>query len=263
MRTLVKLTSVVAVAIFAAIQAHATVITNDTFSYANGDLNVVSGGIWSNFNGTTALNVTNGQAFVTGLNSKDDQLRFDGGPHSNDVLYAGFNVNAQTLATSVANGGGAYFALFKDDTTFNFTARVEATNFTSLGSVRFGIANQASVSTNAGVAYWASTTATGTLHRIVVRLDLSGAVLSSTLWLDPTLETDTSITATDLGVIVPSTNYNVQAYGLRQSNAQQGGVLVDELIIGTSFADVVPEPSTMLLVGGGLISLLAVRRRRS
>src|SRR5436309_4040631 len=120
MKTLVKLSSVVAVAIFAVVQAHATLLTNDTFTYANGDLNVVSGGIWSNFSGATALNVTNlngnGLAFVTGVNSKDDQLRFDGS-HQSDILFVSFDWIPTATAGSV---GGAYFSLFKDDSTFNF-----------------------------------------------------------------------------------------------------------------------------------------------
>src|SRR5437899_12007261 len=123
MKTLVKLSSVVAVAIFAVVQAHATLITNDTFTYANGDLQTVSGGIWSNFSGTIALNVTNlngnGLAFVTGVNSKDDQLIFDG-THHVDMLFASFDWIPTATAGSV---GGAYFSMFKDGTTFNFEAR--------------------------------------------------------------------------------------------------------------------------------------------
>lgn len=261
MRNFIKLTCAVAVAIFAAAQAQATVITNDTFSYANGDLNVVSSGIWSNFSGTTALNVTNGAAFVTGTASKDDQLRFDAGPHSNNVLFACFDVNVLALATSTANGGGAYFAMFKDDSTFNFVARVFATNVTSAGAVRFGIGNAASLATNSAVAWWASTTATAEVHRIVIRLDLTGATVSSTLWVDPTSVADLGVTATD--VFATSTNLHIEAFGLRQSNAQQGGILVDNLSIGTSIFDCIPEPSTLMLVGTGLLGLLAVRRRRS
>ncbi len=274
MRNFIKLTCAVAVAIFAATQAQAIVLTNDNFnSYSDGDLAInpgggVSGGIWSNFNGSTAMNVQGFAVFVTGTASKDDQLRFDSnppstGPHTNDVLFACFNVTAVALATSTANGGGAYFAMFKDDSTFNFVARVEVTNDTAAGAVRFGIANQASTSTNAGVAWWASSTPTGTTHFVVIRLDLTGVNISSTMWIDPTDITDPSITATDLGALAPGTNLIITAYGLRQSNAQQGGVLVDNLNISTEFADQIPEPSTIFLVGTGLVGFLAIRRRRS
>jgi len=83
MRTLVKLSGILALAIFAATQAQATVITNDTFSYSDGDLPTVSGGIWTLHSGTagaTDVQVTNGMAFASGLRSGDDNLAF-GGSH--------------------------------------------------------------------------------------------------------------------------------------------------------------------------------------
>src|SRR6266436_2300473 len=112
MKTLVKLSSIVAVAIFAAVQTQAGILANDSFSYPNGDLNIVSGHVWSNFSGTVALNVTNlsgnGLAVLTGANSKDDQLRF-GGTHTNDVLFYGIDVDVTAWPLTV---NGSYFALF-------------------------------------------------------------------------------------------------------------------------------------------------------
>jgi hypothetical protein len=260
MKTLVKLSSIVAVAIFAATQAHASAITNDTFTYANGDLQTVSGGIWSNFSGTVNLNVTNlngnGLAVVTGINSKDDQLIFDG-THHVDILFASFDWIPLTLAGSA---GGAYFSLFKDSSTFNFEARTMVTNFA--GAVRIGIANAASAASAAGVAYWPSTTALGTTNRVTVELNMqNGGVASCTLWLNASNITDPFITATDIPSI---TNISVIAWALRQSNGQQGGAQVDNLVIGTTPGDVglIPEPSTVMLVGIGLVGLMALRRRR-
>src|SRR5437762_9072987 len=76
----------VAAAIFAAAQAQAVILTNDTFSDADGALTYVSGGAWVGFSGTTPINVTNGQAIITGANSQDAALTF-GGTHTNDVLF--------------------------------------------------------------------------------------------------------------------------------------------------------------------------------
>ena len=58
-------------------------------------------------------------------------------------------------------------------------------------------------------------------------------------------------------------NISIQAFALRQSNATQGQAFVDDLLVFTEFADCIPEPSSMVLVGAGLLGLLAMRRRRS
>jgi PEP-CTERM motif len=261
MKNLVKLTSIVAVAIFAAAQAHATLLGSDTFTYANGDLQTVSAGAWTNYSGTTALNVTNiagnGLANPTGANSKDDGLILGTPGASNGVTYASFDV----IFNSWPTGLGAYFAHFKDDTTSNFRSRIMVTN--DSGSVRIGIANSASTSTNAGVAFWASTLALGTTNKIVIRLDQSSGSDVSTLWINPTLETDLSITAADAVTAGPA-QIPITQFALRQSNASQGNNYVDNLLVGTSFADVVvPEPSTVLLVSAGMLGLFMIRRRRA
>jgi len=115
------------VAIFAAAQARAAVLAGDTFTYADGDLQTVSAGVWSNFSGTTPLNVTNiagnGWASMVSANSKDDQLIF-GGTHTNDVLYAGFDLMVLTQNAGV----GTYFSLFKDSSTGTLLSRVYLTN---------------------------------------------------------------------------------------------------------------------------------------
>jgi len=136
MRTLVKLSGILAVAIFAAAQTQATILTTETFPYSNGDLPSQSSAVWSNFSGTTGIGdvqVSNGMAFASGLRSGDDSLNF-GGVHTSDTLYAGFD----TVVTAItASQGLGYFAMFKDASTFNFFTRTYATNVAGL--VEFGI----------------------------------------------------------------------------------------------------------------------------
>jgi hypothetical protein len=102
----------------------------------------------------------------------------------------------------------------------------------------------------------------GTTYKVVIKLDSNvGANGSGTLWLNPTQETDPSVTATDKSYIDPW-----QDFALRQASTSQGAGVetVDNLLVGTTFADVVavPEPSTVVLVGAGLIGMLFLRRRR-
>jgi hypothetical protein len=251
MKTFTKFACVVTVVTLAASQARAAILASDTFSYPDGDLTVVSGGTWTTFSGTNPLNVSNQQAFVTaGAGSwQDDQIMIGGGPHSNDVLYASFDVTVTGLA---ASPGGSYFALFKDVNAGDLFARVYVTN--EVGAVRIGIGNQTTFPTT-----FDGLLTLGTTYKIVVRYDQTGTS-TATLWVNPTMESDPNTVATDVAAIQHA---DIVAFGLRQSNATQAPLFVDNLLVGTSFADVIPEPSTILLLGVGLAGLAALRRRRS
>ena len=256
-KNLVKLTIVGAVAIFAAAQAHATLVASDDFNaYSNGPLVGNGPSAWVAHSGTTANNVLNQQDVVTSANSQDVNLGLTGSPHSTDALYAGFDVN-QTTATAASP---SYFAHFKDASTFNFFGRVWVTN-AGPGLVSFGIAN------GGGVPVFGSTVATGTWNRLVLVVDQTGASMASSLYLgpinDPNIGDFTLVAATD---IPTQTNVLLSAFALRQASASVGAgtELIDNLLVGTTFADsVVPEPSTVALVGAGVLGLFAIRRRRS
>ena len=125
----------------------------------------------------------------------------------------------------------------------------------------FGIAN------GAGVPVYGSPVATGTWNRLVLVMDQTGPLMQCSLYLGPTGDSNIAdfslVAATD---VPTQTNVLISAFALRQASASTGAgtELIDNLLIGTTFGDaVVPEPSTVLLVGTGLLGLLAMRRRRS
>ena len=98
----------------------------------------------------------------------------------------------------------------------------------------------------------------GTWYTAVERVDqtaVSAPVV--TLWINPTLETDTSVSHSST-----LANLAISTVALRQATTL-GRVNIDNMVVGDSFGAVIPEPSTILLVGVGLFGLLAVRRRRS
>lgn len=256
MKKFVTLLSTVAVVALATSQARAVLLGSETFTYSDGTLTTVApAGVWSNFSGATALNVSNGVAVLTGVNSQDDGLNLTSTSPSNGVIYASFDVNF----TSWPSGSGSYFAFFKDTTTADFRARVLATNTT--GGVNIGIGNGVATAI-AGSSFLSTTLNFGTTYKVVLRLDQSSGADVSTLWLNPSLETDPGATATDVigsaPFVIPITQF-----ALRQSNATQGLNWVDNILVGSTFADVVPEPSTIALVGAGMLGLFAIRRRRS
>jgi PEP-CTERM motif len=247
MKTFTKFMCVVAVAIFAAAQARAAVLLSDNFnSYPDGGLAGNDG--WTIYSGTgTDPQVISGQVQINQANAPDDDVSFGDG-HSNDVLYASFDVNFSALPSA----GGTYFAEFKDATSFNLFCRVFATS-PDASNVQLGIQNQSTGPAALNPAIFAL----GTTHTIVVKFDQTGVTMS-TLWVDPVAEVGGTVGSQAVGV----PNANISAFGLRQSGGE-GVLLFDNLLVGNTFADVIPEPSTVMLVGAGLVGLLALRRRRS
>lgn len=234
MRRLARFVAVMAVMALGATKADAQILLAETFTYPDGALTNVSAGgsiTWTAFSGsgTAPLNVTNGQAITSGRLSQDVGATLPTPGASNGVIAASFDVNIASWPT----GAGAYFAMFKDDTTSHFRARVMVTN--DSGSVRIGIANAASATAAAGVAFEATTLSFGTTYKIVIRYDQSGAAPVATLWVNPMSPTDPSVSASD--VVGTPRFIPITQFALRQSNSQQGIATVDNLLIEPGFCN--------------------------
>lgn len=123
------------------------------------------------------------------------------------------------------------------------------------GTFRLGMnANAAGSPT----AIFGSDLTTGVWYTAVLKVDQTAAANDKvTLWVNPTLESDTSVSAT--GTLA---NLAISTVAFRQATTE-GRVNIDNLVIGDSFAAVIPEPSTLSLIGFGVLSLVAFARRRS
>ncbi len=198
------------------------------------------------------MNVASGQVSLTRSETEDVSAALNGGPFttgSGTKLYASFTVNFSALPTLTGN----YFALFKDATN-GFRARVWASTSGATTGFRLGVGNgSASTATSGQIA---TDLGLNTTYQVVTRYDIGAG--QSTIWLNPTAETDPGVSAAD-----STTPIDIYAFELRQDTSM-GVLLLDDLKIGDSFADVVvvPEPSTLALFGLGAIGLLARRLRR-
>ncbi len=211
-------------------RAGATIILQESFTYGYGPLTNVSAGKWVMHSGSAAtpgFNVASGLAQISASLADDVNAALTNSPYasssSTGALYAAFDVNFSSLPTS----GGAYFAHFKDNST-GFRARIFA-NLTgaTAGSFRIGIANNSGTATNILTDLSLNTT-----YRIVIRHILATGV--STIWLSPSSELSTGSTGNDAPGII-----TVTSFALRQA-AGEGILTVDNLVVGTTFADVVP-----------------------
>lgn len=201
----------------------------DNFDYADGSLVANSGGAWLNHSGTAGdLLVASGQVVVQhGTPSEDANFPFTA-QTTGDVFYG---IDFSVASASVIPGSdNEYFAHFKDSG-FGFTGRLDvvpANN--SGGDYTVGIASGSSTAE----AIWATDLTFGTTYRAIVRYNIDTDLAE--LWIDASADSDPSI----LGVLGGVPGDEVHAFCLRQSDSNENEtVLVDGLVVGTLFTDVV------------------------
>jgi endonuclease/exonuclease/phosphatase family metal-dependent hydrolase len=213
-----------------AVVVPASSLLYEPFNYPDGSLVAVSGGAWTTHSGIAGqLEVVSGRLDMRVPETEDVNVLVPGQPYaanSSTILYVSFIVNASALPAA----GGQYFAHFKNAST-GFRAKV----FTLMsgdgpGQFRIGIAN----SVNNPTATNLTDLNLNTDYRVYLRYVISNA--STTLWVDPTSEASPSVVATDGGAA-----QIIAAFALRQDSGL-GVIALDDLRIGTSFADVYAPP---------------------
>lgn len=221
--------------------ARGAVLLNDSFPYSDGPLVTVSAGQWTNHSGTIGeLKVASGRAFVTQSSGEDVGAGLAGGPYgtgTNVFLYAGFTMNF----SNAPSGAGGYFAHFKAAGTSSFCGKVFATtNGVPAGFYRVGVSKTTSTVTSA--VFLTNNLSYGADYALVLRYAPSNS--ASALWLNPTNESDPAAVATDTGSAI-----SVVAFALRESLASgdgMGGVFVDNLVVATSFSEVISDPAPVV-----------------
>ncbi|MBI1839234.1 MAG: hypothetical protein HYR88_00070 [Verrucomicrobia bacterium] len=217
-------------ALVCALAAHAAAeaLLSDHFNYADGPIAQDSGSPWITHGGTpNQVDVSQGVLNLTQAESEDVSAPLAGGPYKTGPLYMSCVVNYLALPS----GNGTFFWHLKDAAS-TFKARVyTTTNGVAHGFYRMGIANGAGAP-----VYVASDLELTRSYRVVVRYS-AGAPTQSTLWLNPKAETDADlrVDATD-----NPTATGITAVALRQSLASgdgMGTLLLDDMIVATTFSD--------------------------
>jgi hypothetical protein len=208
-------------------------VLSDSFTlYPNGPIVGALGSPWINNSGTPGSMLISNASLELSTGRSEDILA----PLSriltnttDSFAYSSFKIRVLSLPAT----NGAYIAHFNaSGGTGNFRSRVwlSLTNTSLPGKIRIGVGNSSAGS--AASAPWPTELDTNVVYTIVTRLNLTTGI--STLWVDPTDETDPSVTDTDS---VPAGAQGISHYGFRQATGE-GVSRINNLRVGSTFADV-------------------------
>jgi endonuclease/exonuclease/phosphatase family metal-dependent hydrolase len=222
--------------------SRASIIFSDSFDYPNGSIVTNSGGVWATHSGITGqVQIVSSRVLLTQTNTEDINAQLAGQPYpatTNALLYARFTINFATFPS----GAGTYFAHFKDASATGFRDKIFATtNGAPAGFFRVGVGN----ATNSNFAVLNSNLSLHADYILVTRYAPSNA--TSTLWLNPLNESDPGLNAVD-----SATTLSITSFALRESLSGSDGMgtlVFDDLRIGTSFSDVVPNVAPQITIG--------------
>jgi len=259
-----KRLSLVAISIICLVvpSVRGTTLFSEAFNYTAGSglqnqVNPGNSGTWTG--GNSGLNIGSGDLTYAGL---PDQ---GGNELSISNASAGTSINQFANVTS----GQVYYSFLLDVTTVDgandyFTALNPGTStpngsgdainayLYSNGKIGLRTAGKSTVTS-------ASALSLDTTYFVVLEYDFTTA--NASLYLNPT-PGDSQPTAT-LTLAGSGTVAAIDNVGFKAQSAT-GDFLVDNLLIGTTWADVtsVPEPATFALAGLGLLGLAGYRRMR-
>ncbi len=216
----------------------------------------VSGGLWNWTSGTSEfINQVNSQAVVQ-IFGTEDISRAAGATmtaSAGDTWYYAARFTVHDLRPTVGAGAisSNYFMHFKDESTFNFLGRLYVMAPTAATQdFRFGLSSYSVNGTGGAIVPWTSDLPFEQSYTVVVSIKGRDANAGTTddgyssLWVNPTSIASPSITDTaphpDLFIDVGGDRSIMSRLAFRQANAgnNQPEMLVDEVAIGNSFADV-------------------------
>lgn len=225
-----------------AASANAAVLVSDSFNYANG--NLIGNGAWAAHSGagSNPVQVSAGTIVLSqGSGSREDVNLAAGAILGvGETWYAGFDMKSSGGTASV------YFAHFIQGTS-GFDARVFVTAPTAGGNYTVGFSSSSTIA-----ATWATDLNFGEWNRIII--SYSRGTGEARLWINPVNQASTNLMYTS-----PFANTAMEGIAFRQA-AGDSTQMIDNVILGTTFADVVPTPGPAAIMA--LAGLSIVRRQR-
>jgi len=247
--------------------AKATLLFSEAFNYSPGALtgNVNPGNsiAWSSGSASGFTIVSGNQTYAGLADLGGNELQIANGASSSlfntyasqtsGQVYYSFLFNAAAL-----NSANNYFtALNPGVLPPNGSSDAINAYYYADGHIRVRAAAQ---SASAGTG---PVLALNTTYLVVEEIDLTAKTAS--LWINPDSSTFGGTAPTATATLSGITATAVADVGFKAQTAAGGPFLIDNLLIGTTWADVtpaVPEPTTCALAGLGLLGLVFTRRMR-
>lgn len=251
--------------------AQATLLFSEAFDYdagaLQGQVNPGDSATWTG--GNSGLTIASGNLTYSGLADQGgNELSIANGSAGSSYINYANQTSGQIYYSflfepTVVNSGNNYFIALNSGTSTpnGGNDAIDAYYYTS-GKIELR-ANAQSATAGTGIAL-----TLGTTYLIVEEIDLDAKTAS--LWIDPDSSTfggaAPTATATLSGITggTSGSTSGIDNIGVKAQSGT-GAFYVDNILIGTTWADVTPtaapEPATLALVGMGLAGLAAGYRR--
>ncbi len=200
-----------------------TVYVDELFNYSDG--NLVGSGGWASHSGagSVPVQVVSSEIILSHASGAREDVNIPFSEVTSGNIYASFNIQVSDTAP-ISGSDSEYFAHFNSGA---FRARVDVVPPSGSGTGDDFSLGIASTSSTAEVT-WASDLTFNTTYKVSVRYNISTGV--STLWVDASAESDTSIST------AVSTGTSINAFSFRQSDSSSDETItVDNLVVSDDF----------------------------
>lgn len=220
-----KLPALLLASALAGASAFGNVLIYDSFSYSDG--NLAGRGGWSAWAGITSPIAVSGGTIsvVSGAGNREDIiLPWGARLAAGQKIYAAFDLKVSAFTTN------HYFAHFRG-VDASQPGRIFLTAPVAGGNFRVGVSNN---SASAPTGVFNQDLSFGVTYKVIVAYDFD--LGTTELWVNPASENSAKAVSTEIVQALP-----LAQFGLRQGT-QVSSQVIDNLIIGTTFGDVLTAP---------------------